>query len=439
MYRIELHPKQLEVIQDSARYRVLVAGRRFGKSRLMLTELVLASLGYPGRIDKQSPQMVLGVLPTLKQATGILWEPLVSLFEGDLKMYCLKIDRTQKKIWLKDGKPPIQICGANDNDGDGLRGKRIYFIGADEYQDWKPNIFNLIVRPAMADTPGSRALFTGTPKGKLNHLFKLYQKALELPNWSKHHYYTIDNPTIANLESELAQAEREMTPRQIRQEWFASFEDFEGKVFSELEESNLVQDDVPYAGLCWLGIDWGETNPAVTVWRRVPQDDVRRPIWVFEEGWQGNFSLESQGGAPIPTSVFYQEIIRLANKYNVSGAFCDPSRPASILEVRGLGSRLAPGLRATVEGYNPIQDGIDYMHTLMFQKRLLLRRNVVKDNRWVVSGADLYQLMSSYHRAKNKDGVVIERIEDGQNDHCIDASRYCLMPNPKRPGYHPST
>jgi hypothetical protein len=372
------------------------------------------------------------------------------MFEGRLAGYCKRIDRTNTTIWMKDGKPPIIIAGANDRDGDGLRGKRVYYLGADEYQDWKPEIFNLILRPAMADTRGSKALFTGTPKGKLNHLYKLFEKPKQLPKvYSAYTYPTSANITIPGILEEIEQARLELPPRQFRQEWLASFEDYEGKIYSELDESNLV-DWLPEGGQYWLGVDWGDTNPAIVVCRRIPQvspEDFDRmfqgrvqfdyrvhtkPFWVFEEGWQGNFSLESQGGSPITTPMLHREITRLATKYNLSGALADPSRPASILELRSLGQREGiRGLLNSYEGYNGIQEGLDYVHSLIHQKRFIIRRSRPKDNRWSVIGSEFYQLASAYHRAKHRDGYILEKVEDGQNDHLIDALRYLLTPSPK--------
>lgn len=433
-----LHPGQAELFQSTARMRAVVAGRRWGKTRVMQWELVRASLSFQGKIDPQSPQVVLGVLPTLKQARGILWEPLVNLFENQLASYCAKIDRTNFTIYPTENKPPIIISGANDGDGDRLRGKRVWFIGCDEYQDWKPQIFSTVVRPAMADTPGSRAIFTGTPKGKINHLYKLFQMQLKHPGvYAAFTYPTSSNITIPNLAEEIARAKAELPPRLFRQEWEASFEDFEGKIYSELDEDNLV--NIPYGqvlGTSWLGIDWGDVNPAIIVVTRVPSLFCdNKDTWVYEEGWQGNFNIESssRAGQPIPTPVLHKELVRLARKYQVAGAFCDPSRPASILEVRSLGKASGcEGLARAVEGNNKIQDGLDYVHSLIYQKRLKFAIGRTCDNKWTVSGEDMYQLMSSYHRAKNKDGQIVEAVEEGQTDDPNDALRYALMP--KMPG-----
>jgi len=435
MIPISLHEAQREIFMHPARFRTTVNGRRFGKTRLIQWEIVRAALSFPGTIDRQSPQVVLGALPTLQQAKGILWRPLAALFEGTaLSKYAYKINHSDHTIYLRDGKPPIVIRGANDQNGDRMRGNRIWFLAADEYQDWKPDIFSTVCRPAMADTLGSRGIFTGTPKGKLNHLYKMYLRAEQFPqiyaSWNKP---TSSNVTIPNLEEELEEARRTLPPRLFRQEYEASFEDFEGKIFSELDEDNRVtllsRTGMP-DGINVLGIDWGDVNPALVVLNRDPSG-----LWSYLEGWQGNFSLESQGGSPVTTPMLHREIVRLAQKYNIVNTFCDPSRPASILEVRALGAdHNQPGLKRAIGGNNAIQDGIDYVHSLIYQKRLLFPAVDAispynrKLSQWHVTPDEAVQLFAAYHRKKNKDGIITEDVADGQNDHIIDATRYALMP-----------
>ncbi len=42
--RVELHPKQTEVFNDNHRFKVVAAGRRFGKSRLAAWTLIIEAL-----------------------------------------------------------------------------------------------------------------------------------------------------------------------------------------------------------------------------------------------------------------------------------------------------------------------------------------------------------------------------------------------------------
>ncbi|MGA0200994.1 MAG: hypothetical protein ACO3NK_18090, partial [Prochlorotrichaceae cyanobacterium] len=83
-----LHKTQAEVFADFARFRVVVCGRRWGKSRLALrTGLMAAMLGLPnstgGRIryaySPESPPIVVFAMPTLTQCKKIFWKPLLNL------------------------------------------------------------------------------------------------------------------------------------------------------------------------------------------------------------------------------------------------------------------------------------------------------------------------------------------------------------------------
>jgi hypothetical protein len=65
---MRLKPKQGRVFECEQRFRVLVAGRRFGKTYLALTELVRAAWG-PGRSAWY-------VAPTYRQAKRVAWRTL---------------------------------------------------------------------------------------------------------------------------------------------------------------------------------------------------------------------------------------------------------------------------------------------------------------------------------------------------------------------------
>jgi hypothetical protein len=66
-----LKPPQWTVFNSHSRFRILVAGRRFGKTFLSLVEL--CRVGWnPGRLAWY-------VAPTYKQAKRIAWKPLPTL------------------------------------------------------------------------------------------------------------------------------------------------------------------------------------------------------------------------------------------------------------------------------------------------------------------------------------------------------------------------
>jgi hypothetical protein len=407
---VRLHAGQMVIHRDPRPNRVAVMGRRFGKTRLVIWEAVLDALSWTGPVDPLSPETVLVALPTLKQARKLVWGPLVSLATGPLSAHVESINRTECYLKFR-GKPPIVVAGANDSEGDRLRGLRVWRAKLDEYQDFKPGVLDTVLSPAMADTPGSRLLVTGTPKGKLNHLYQLFQRADQWPDkWASFNLPTTANPFIPAGEAENARLV--LPPRLYRQEWQASFEDYPGKIYSELGPEALVDHDpvgTPF-DLVVAGIDWGDVHPAIVVLGRVSD------TWVVLDGWE---PIGPDGGPntlPVPDPVFDSEIGRLFSRWGVQAAYCDPSRPSSILRVRGL-------LPQTVAGYNPIEEGITQVHSLIWQNRLRFGPSPMARR--------LYDQCLAYRRWINPDGVITDRVEPGQMDHLVDALRYALaVPEP---------
>jgi hypothetical protein len=69
----ELLPWQQEVYKDQSRFKVIVAGRRCGKSRLSAISLIVEGLKCP------KGSAVMYVAPTQGQARQIIWDLLLDL------------------------------------------------------------------------------------------------------------------------------------------------------------------------------------------------------------------------------------------------------------------------------------------------------------------------------------------------------------------------
>ena len=69
---VELHPKQLEIFNDQHRFKVVAAGRRFGKSRLAAWLLLIKALQSPSKD-------VFYVAPTFQQSKDVIWAMLKEL------------------------------------------------------------------------------------------------------------------------------------------------------------------------------------------------------------------------------------------------------------------------------------------------------------------------------------------------------------------------
>jgi len=220
-----LHDAQMEIFKSKARFKVVSAGRRFGKSRLAAWVLLINAL-------QSKSKDVFYVGPTFQQSKDIMWGMLKDLGKDVIKaahentaVLTLINDR---KIYLKGSDRP-----------DTLRGVGLQYVVLDEYASMKPEVWEMILRPTLADVKGG-ALFIGTPAGK-NHFYKLFMEASEAEDdWESFQYQSTDNPLLDP--EEIAAAKSTMSTQAFRQEFEATFETFSGGIFKE-EWVTYVEDN----------------------------------------------------------------------------------------------------------------------------------------------------------------------------------------------------
>jgi predicted phage terminase large subunit-like protein len=112
-----------------------------------------------------------------------------------------------------------------------MRGVSLKFVVLDEYGGMRPQVWEEVLRPALADQKGS-AVFIGTPQGR-NHFWELYQygEVSGDPEWKSWHLTSFDNPLLDPKEIEAAK--RSQSSFAFRQEFLASFEAKESALFKE--------------------------------------------------------------------------------------------------------------------------------------------------------------------------------------------------------------
>jgi predicted phage terminase large subunit-like protein len=214
---IELLPWQQEVWADNTRFKIVAAGRRTGKSRLAAWLLIVNAL-------QAERGHVFYVAPTQGQARDIMWQTLLEL--GNPVISGSHINNLQIK--LVNGAT-ISLKGADRPET--MRGVSLKFLVLDEYADMKPDVFEQILRPALADQKGC-AMFIGTPMGR-NHFYDLYKYA-ELGNdetYKAWHFTSYDNPILDP--NEIDTAKKSMSSYAFRQEFMASFEARGSEMFKE--------------------------------------------------------------------------------------------------------------------------------------------------------------------------------------------------------------
>ena len=233
---IELLDWQKKVWADDTRFKIVAAGRRTGKSRLAAWMLIVNAL----QADKGQ---VFYVAPTQGQARDIMWQTLLDL--ANPVVVSAHINNLQIK--LVNGAT-VSLKGADRPET--MRGVSLKFLVMDEYADMKPEVFEQILRPALADQKGG-ALFIGTPMGR-NHFYDLYKYA-ELEDdvsYAAWHFTSYDNELLDSEEIDLAK--KSMSSYAFRQEFMASFEARGSEMF---KEEWVKFGDKPDVGDYYISID----------------------------------------------------------------------------------------------------------------------------------------------------------------------------------------
>lgn len=220
------HPAQQKVHDSDARYKVLVCGRRWGKTTLAINTIVKEAL-----CNKNGYYWLCS--PTYRQSKMIAWRMLKNYIPTELSP---KYNESELSVVFPN-ESIIELKGADNEDA--LRGVGLDGLVVDEfasiYNNWA--VWNEVLRPALSDKKGW-VLFIGTPKGK-DSFFELFLRGQNKDNgWESWQFKTTDNPYIDPKEIEDA---RKNTPaRYFRQEYEASFEDFTGLIYPEFNEKNHV-------------------------------------------------------------------------------------------------------------------------------------------------------------------------------------------------------
>jgi phage terminase large subunit-like protein len=233
----ELLPWQKEVYSDKTRFKVIVAGRRCGKSRLSAVALLVEGLKCP------QGSAVMYVAPTQGQARQIIWDLLMDLGRDVISgSHVNNMD-----ITLINGAK-IYVRGADRPDT--LRGVSLTFVVLDEVADIKSDTWEKVLRAALSDKKGN-ALFIGTPKGR-NWFYDMYQLGLNDPDeeWKSWHFTTKDNPLIDPKEIEGAR--KTLSSFAFKQEYEASFDNAGTDLF---KEKWLKYGEEPSGGVWYMAMD----------------------------------------------------------------------------------------------------------------------------------------------------------------------------------------
>jgi hypothetical protein len=219
---LKLTEPQKEILNNSARFKVVAAGRRFGK-----TYASIASLAKYARFPNSK---CMYIAPTHGMCRQILWPDLKDQMRE--RKWIKKINESNLEILLVNGSI-IMLRSADTPDR--VRGIGLNHLVIDEASDVSEEIWTA-VRPTLSDKNGS-ALIIGTPRG-YNWFREFYENAKHQADWASWQYTTAEGGNVP--ESELTQAQQDLGEREYRQEYEAQFVDASGVIYYSFGEWNIV-------------------------------------------------------------------------------------------------------------------------------------------------------------------------------------------------------
>ncbi|KKN39736.1 hypothetical protein LCGC14_0740500 [marine sediment metagenome] len=331
---------QIAVARNPARFKVIVCGRRWGKTTLGVHQSLDTGL-RGGR--------VWWVAPTYKVAF-VGWRMLKRLAN---RIPGAEIREGDRWVALPGGGE-VWIKSADDPDS--LRGEGLDGVVLDEVAQIKQAAWTEALSPALTDKKGW-AIFIGTPKGK-NWLYRLWQIAEKQPDWARWQKPTIDNPYIDVKEIE--RARRESTSINIfRQEYEADFGASQLQVYPDFDPVfHKWKWKIPQFKAFVGGLDFGGTSvgshKSAGIFGGVTEADFLVELYEFEQSGsrvaehQLNWMAECEARAKVLQRSLNH---RPANNYHW---YADRSQSGFIGVVAASGYSITPSLG----GRNSVNSGV---------------------------------------------------------------------------------
>lgn len=246
-YKLREHPIQralIEAVGRGVRFPVVPAGRRSGKTERAKRFIAKQAM-------KNAGERYFIAAPTRDQVKKIYW--------ADMKMLCLSTlqskapSETELIIYLDNGSE-IHLIGLDRPE----RIEGILWTGGviDEIADIKAEAWEANIRPALDTFNPTRPDYKawcwliGVPDG-LNHYYDMarYAESSGDPEWALFHWKSSE---ILPADT-IAAAKRQMSLKQYKQEYEASFEGATGRIYEDYDTGNHTSAKIePHEQLLWM-------------------------------------------------------------------------------------------------------------------------------------------------------------------------------------------
>ena len=380
---------QRQVADSDARFRTIIAGRRWGKTYLSIRELA--------RFARWPQSHCFYVAPSYRMAKQIVWDPLKYRLM-DLN-WVSKINESDLTITLvNDSK--ISLRGADNRDS--LRGVGLNFIVLDEFAYMDERVWTEVLRPTLSDKTG-HAMFISTPTGKSNWAYDLFHMPrTDAQNWAAWQFTSLSGGRIS--EDEIEQARRDLDERTFRQEYEATFEEYAGRIYYAFSEANIKSLTVDQPDVIWIGMDFNIDPMSACIGVRLGDDmHIIDEIRMFSSN-TAEMAAEIRARYPRSRVTVFPDPAARQRKTSAGGA-----TDLSILQNAGFQVK-APN------AHDAVRDGINSVNSRLADSRGI--RHLFVDPRCKYT-------IESLERHAYKEGTS-QPDKDTGYDHMTDALRYMI-------------
>lgn len=403
----QLHAAQKIIAQDRHRFRVINAGRRFGKSTLIAWEMFAIAISVEnGRVPYYAP--------TRDDARDILWKTLkdiaAPLTVGDPNESRLEITVRNRfggtSLMILYGWEAVQERGK----GVGVRNDHIFCDEVSKYKNFKFG-WEEILRPTLIDRQGG-ATFISTPNG-FNHFYDLSLMEGKDLDYKYFHFTSMDNPHLPPME--LVKMKEEYGEDRYAQEVLGEFRKRAGLVYKEFSRETHVVLELPsHLEVLYTlgGVDWGFTHPCAVI--------------TIKKDYSGNYWITDELHEPGHNE---EEIVDYVVGQGFNKVYPDPENASGIESLK----KKRVNVRTVNKGRGSVVSGISKVREMIRQNRLKV----------LAKCTGVITEFESYSYPEEDNGAVKENPLK-EDDDAMDAIRYVLMtdidnPSNGKPSAHMSS
>lgn len=373
---------------SDARWKLLIAGARFGKSFATAREVLADLLCGGGRGWMVGP-------------TYALTRPEFHYLHDDA-LPAMYADYDHDVPGGYDRRGSVETAWGAEMHAmsamrpEGLLGQEIDWLVLCEAAHLRADTLMRYLRARLASR-GGRMVIPTTPRGQ-NWVFDLFEQSRDASEGSLAlQFATADNPGVSA--SEIEDARRNLPPEVFDEQYRGLFQSRAGLVYPEFSVARHVVADahVPRGSRVYRGVDFGFTQPFACVWASIHDGHLT--------------VLRDYKATDATVSEHAMAILRVDDELRAQGfelcdTFCDPSRPGAILDLNRAGLRARRAKNRVFEGINRV-------------------RQLLRDGPRLTIDASCELLIKEFENYA-WDESDDERRPVKRDDHALDALRYLV-------------